>query len=698
MKTRTINLLQRLLVSDYPLSIEQLSQEFEVSSRTIRNDLKEIDSYLYHNNLPQLKSLRNKGVIVEPKEETYEILKTVMETDQFQYLTREERIFDLILSISLGKEKVLLYHKMEEYRVSKSSIDQDMKILREKLSNYQVEVVSIPKKGMILKGSERSIRTMIFDMINQTIQLVNIDSLILEPTKLQEIVLKFLRKNELLTIGEMYDANVNEIDDMVYRNQFVLFTAIWIARINKGDKLIRQSLHHSHVISEDEFYCFIHKVASEFSLKINGVELNYILFMLRSFNPQNMNSSYEWIQAQMLSLQLINHVEKATNIPFASKEEKLQEGLYKHMTGLLNRIRNDIQVSNPLKERIKQSYAEIFQATQSFGSKIETVAGKKLIEDEIAFLTIHFSTALSEINQMIQYGYKAVVICNHGTATGKLLSENLKELFNIEVLAVLSSKEVDIIDKMDIDLVFSTVSIVYRAKPVLVLDPIIREENIKFIEKFLEENNQVKRMISSPNKNTDLFTSLITIIEKSGGKVTQQIYHLLEKHFEKYDLTINKRKIQPMLKDVLKDHDILLSEKVNDWEDAIKKVSLPLLKTNTIEERYIEAMIQGVKKHGPYIVIGKHLALAHARPEDGVNELGISVATLKQPVEFGSELNDPVRIIFCLAAIDSYSHLSIMKTLVNLINDEKKIEKLIESKSIKDFKTILYEKEGMRDD
>ena len=48
--------------------------------------------------------------------------------------------------------------------------------------------------------------------------------------------------------------------------------------------------------------------------------------------------------------------------------------------------------------------------------------------------------------------------------------------------------------------------------------------------------------------------------------------------------------------------------------------------------------------------------------------MGLSVLTLKDPINFGHEENDPVEIIFCLAAVDGYSHLKIMKTLVNVIN------------------------------
>lgn len=145
-----------------------------------------------------------------------------------------------------------------------------------------------------------------------------------------------------------------------------------------------------------------------------------------------------------------------------------------------------------------------------------------------------------------------------------------------------------------------------------------------------------------------------------------------------------------MLEDVLRDQNILLQQEVSTWEESIIRVSEPLVKEQVIESRYIDAMINSVKEFGPYIVIGKHIALAHARPEDGVNKLGISVATTKNPISFGNDDNDPVKIIFCLAAVDSFSHLNIMKSLIELINDEDKIDRLSQETNVERFKEILF--------
>ncbi len=52
----------------------------------------------------------------------------------------------------------------------------------------------------------------------------------------------------------------------------------------------------------------------------------------------------------------------------------------------------------------------------------------------------------------------------------------------------------------------------------------------------------------------------------------------LEKLFEKNDLEINKREIQPMLKDILTDSHILIKEKAETWQETIELVARPLVK------------------------------------------------------------------------------------------------------------------------
>ena len=49
-----------------------------------------------------------------------------------------------------------------------------------------------------------------------------------------------------------------------------------------------------------------------------------------------------------------------------------------------------------------------------------------------------------------------------------------------------------------------------------------------------------------------------------------------------------------------------------------------------------------------------------------------------------------MKIIFCLAAIDNYSHLNVMKAIVQLINDQQKVDQLAKQTDLQTFKQILF--------
>ena len=692
MKTRTIELLQRFSAYHYPIKAEQLALEYQVSQRTIRQDVLDANSWLRVNQLGEIQTVRKQGFLLRLSDEEEKRLAEALVTYQEELLNRDERTFDLVLSIAYEQQPVYLNRKEEAFMISKSTMDEDMRRLRADLIKYGIEIVSFGRQGLVYKGAERSIRTMIYDLINKN--LGRIDFSARNGTKItavQRIFQQYFPSSEIAKLEAIYTDTMIRQEDDIYKNQLLLFTMIWVQRVRKHELIAAINWKNSNE-KKDGFTDFIEKVIAEFRLTdVPPVERNYLRFTIETFSSKDISNSLEWVQAQLLTIQLIQFVEEQTRIPFHLKEEILCENLYKHMTALIIRIKHRIQVTNPLKENIRANYRPIYEAVELFVPTIEEVIGGEIIEDELAFLVIHFSTVASTIKQNVMYMYKSVVVCHHGLATGNLLAENLKEKFpQIEVVAVLSSREAELVDKLNVDLIFSTFQLSDQNKPLLVLEPILTDANRPIIAEFLNAHQKVQRLIPTESGQTELFTDVLRIVEESGGKIDRPIYTKLETLFEQNHLEINKREIQPMLKDILTDNHILIQEHVDNWQEAIERVAKPLLKENIVESSYVDAMVRAVEEYGAYIVIGKHLALAHARPEDGVNKLGVSVATIRQPVDFGNEEMDPVKIIFCLAAVDSYSHLTIMKELIELINDETKLTRLIESPNVDSFKKRLF--------
>ncbi|WP_217620935.1 PTS sugar transporter subunit IIA, partial [Bacillus sp. GbtcB13] len=69
-------------------------------------------------------------------------------------------------------------------------------------------------------------------------------------------------------------------------------------------------------------------------------------------------------------------------------------------------------------------------------------------------------------------------------------------------------------------------------------------------------------------------------------------------------------------------------------EEAVQTGAKPLLDKEVILEETTDAMIDNVKKMGPYLIIGPEMAVPHARPEKGVRKVGMRLLKLKQPVYF----------------------------------------------------------------
>ena len=141
--------------------------------------------------------------------------------------------------------------------------------------------------------------------------------------------------------------------------------------------------------------------------------------------------------------------------------------------------------------------------------------------------------------------------------------------------------------------------------------------------------------------------------------------------------------------------EIEIGVRASDWEDAIRKSARILLETDKIEASYVDAMIEAVHRVGPYIVLGNHVALAHARPECGAKELSICFTTLNPGVAFGSESFDPVKLIITLAAVDADSHLELMSELAGILMDEDNVERLVACETPKRFLELLWQ---MRDE
>lgn len=144
-----------------------------------------------------------------------------------------------------------------------------------------------------------------------------------------------------------------------------------------------------------------------------------------------------------------------------------------------------------------------------------------------------------------------------------------------------------------------------------------------------------------------------------------------------------------MLDQLLSEENIRVREECQDWQAVVDRGAGILLEQGCIEYEYVSRIKDYLEEHGPYMVIAPGVVLLHARPEDGVNDVCMSLMTLKHPVAFGHAQNDPVDIVITFATLDSEMHVQALSQMMQLLSDEACLRKLREAKEATEVLRII---------
>lgn len=145
-----------------------------------------------------------------------------------------------------------------------------------------------------------------------------------------------------------------------------------------------------------------------------------------------------------------------------------------------------------------------------------------------------------------------------------------------------------------------------------------------------------------------------------------------------------------VLTSYLQPNSVLCADRVSGWSEAVDLVTRPLLDAGSIEPGYVNAIKTSISAPGgTYIDLGGGVALAHARPETGVNVTSLSVLHVGEPFLLADDAAHPIVTMFCLAAQDSNAHIDLMQALAGLLTDADKLAALNAAGTVDDLKATL---------
>lgn len=157
---------------------------------------------------------------------------------------------------------------------------------------------------------------------------------------------------------------------------------------------------------------------------------------------------------------------------------------------------------------------------------------------------------------------------------------------------------------------------------------------------------------------------------------------------------VGREEGRTLLREALDHSSVAVGKEPSDWREAVEICGNLLVASGAVEEKYVAAMIRTTEELGPYAVIAPGVAIPHARPEDGAKSVGLSLAVLSEPVEFGSRENDPVDLVFGFSTTDPDSHVGLLQSLADFIEKPENTKALREAKTAEEVLRIIERSES----
>ncbi|WP_342047260.1 BglG family transcription antiterminator [Bacillus sp. OTU530] len=513
--SRQKELIGTLLLAKKPISYEQLADIFKVSVRTIQREVTSLKSVLKYYDLKIGRKIgfgiELKGS-VEGRERLEEHLGQIKALSAY---SPEERWEGIAYELLLSKEPMKQFVFGSHYGVTEATISNDLDKVAVWLQKGNIELARVPGIGVYVKGTEQQRRTMLSYLLHKDIAFEEWLELFYRSKQdessgekdtlgsvIRNRLLKFVHTPNILVVEQAVHKALREKQSSVEltdRNYVNLIVHLMLAveRI-KHDRVIEESTALPNPSIDEAIYSLAEKIVSnienELAISIPNIEVNYIALhlagaqllreqMIKAEEPQE----FEWLE---LTSSFIHTVEYYLGESFEG-DELLLEGLVSHFVPAFNRLKLGLQIHNPMLEKIRDRYPEIFIACEKACMILTEKTGYSIPEGEIGYLAMHIGAAMLRKKEMLQKDYRAVVVCASGLGTSTYLASQLRtEIPNLKIEGVISVNQIQewIQDHGSVDIFISTIVFPpLENENIVIVSPFLRKEDVSRIQSSLKD-------------------------------------------------------------------------------------------------------------------------------------------------------------------------------------------------------------------
>ncbi|MFG6117746.1 BglG family transcription antiterminator [Thalassobacillus sp. B23F22_16] len=641
-------------------TVHSLSSFLNVSVRTIQRDLKSIEKVLQQFDL-ELNRTADDGLFIGGKnEQIFRLIQTLTGVDPTDE-TPEERKLSLLITLlhegPLIKKQVLA----NELGVSGATLSTYLDELSDWLKKFSIILTRKRGVGVKLIAEESNKRHALASYFLVYFYEELIENLYLleqEEEEKKEKILGYFSPVYLRVIDKLVNQKINKGQTRLADSDYIgLIVHICLTIQRTQNDFLLPEEYQAASEDTDEFQLIQtigRELKEELSIPITTSDVHFLTIILRGSKVQAAEVVYyDSVLLGKLIKDVIKDVSSMLHVDL-SDDFSLFQGLLAHMEPSIFRLKQQLELFNPLTEEIKRKYPVLFMAVKKALEK--EFKDIDFPDDEIAFIVLHFGSALLMQEEKVKI--KAVIVCPTGIGASKMLASRIqKELAEITDVEILSIKDFQTANLDEHELVISTVRLPFTNLDYILVSPLLSEKDIGFIQSYLE-NNLEKLTSKNQYLNSDAQQDIPPKTETNQQDVKSLLQDIKDVQ-SSMDAILNNLSVYRMQTDG--DHWEVLGEMVEQAEQEGLLTDAPNVMSQLAER----------ERKGGLGIPNTNMGLFHCRDE-GIHELIFRVSHLEQPCEIKGMDGQPMHM----------KNLLLMLAPENLSNREQEILSLISTSLI----------------
>ena len=625
--------------------LDELAEFVCVSSRTIRNYIKELNIILAKENMAEIVQVKDAGyrIIVHNQSKFDKFIDetSVQNSDLTILSSPEDRLMYIIQILIKSKEAIKIDELADKINIGRTTLINDLKKIEALFKLYNIRIKGKQNLGITIEGNELNIRLFILDYLSKEFVKNSIPNSCKDAVndEYYEDIRAGLIK--LFAISEIHLADETLIETMNY-------IMVMLVRVDDNKNIITLDKKYEDIIDNEEYNLAIKIMRMLIKItnySFNENEVSFVTLPLigrrASINPNNLIIKES---VKLLAEQIINEINENLGVSIKYGNAIVKNFIY-HLNFMLNRLIFNIKNKNELINDIKKNYPLPYEMAKIAAKVVENNYGLKSGEDEIAYMALYFASYIEQDNYDGEKIKKIALVCGTGLGSSQFLNIKLKRLLGREVIIDNYSDTKltkELLSKYDI--VFTTVDISFNTETPIIMINVIFDDDV--LKKTIQEKMNLKEYNANYLQANDPILSII----------------------------------------VKKEHFFILEE--DNYMDNLNLMLDKLLKLEEVDidfkNRIIERELKGTN------IFGNYVALPHAI-NNKEKPLRIAFGVLKKPIMWeGKE----VKIIILLMIpseenIDKDLLIRTYEQLLKLTQNKQVIINMSKLKDYSEFKNLL---------